>query len=1139
MRVKKLLSSILAICMILSTMTFTAFAGSIDSDIDTAITLAENTEIANAVTLSETITVLGDVTISGGGSITRAEGMTAPMFIVEAGSTLTLENITIDGGAVWAYEVSEDEPTKAEKVINRGSVNTGVVASANVIENSGTVIIGELAVIENNDGGVAVNAKNGSTTTISGGEIRNITAGAGSAVLAGDTNTTALIEMNDGKISGNITGGGVFWHRGPAIVDGGEICNNYSTGSAGIFRMATGNNLRVTINGGKIHHNEANGAGGVIYSYGKAIIEINGGEISDNKATDGGAIYGSAAKSSSLVINDGLITRNYASSTAGAIHLADWWTFQLNGGEISYNETPGLGGAFRQWASWGTSFNGGVVKDNVAGAGEAIWMGNGLYLSGTVFENNDIYTTEYISVNEEFEPFELSGDQTADVRGYDGYELTEDDLAKISVNSLGKFPYYDEATKHVIFVDEYVIILKDGEQLQVKSIEQAIELSEEGDKIVLLSDVSDKNLTINKNIDIVSESRTRTLPVLNNVVFTVEKDAALSLDGFAIEGLSYIYAKEPESVSVSNCNINVGTVEVSGTNCPPAFVLFSSSNNGSVEFVFTNNILLAAPDVTEDWYTYTHGIAGWNSIESATITGNTFGSAEAPLGAAAVKLMNFVDGAEVTVSENTFYVNSKDSTWGPDAIQFYQNNSRANNYTATISDNDFYVDDATAAIGINTNAMGKPVEYAGGGHVAIGKDNTVNDQPISISDVLVFGNGINDEAYTRGYVGVDVEFDANGKIIGGEFSEYSLGLESALADGYATETDVAGNLSVVEETLLVDEIKVEFALASETEGEKVYNINLTADGNTINRLNSVDLTFLFSQIEGDNEYEIIASNEEVAINPVDNSKVRYEFHYNGKTDVATDTNVSITLGQVKFTAYGKFSFAVDANANNTNAAHATKLFDNIVDTFIPNGNVANGEGVLDVSDNTITDVEIAVPVRTLTINLDFPNAVEDNKIAYQDMKVEITGTIDGVNKTVVYNLGEDEVAMVDGSYVVTEDKLVLNNAYTVTVSGAGYRTARYTVTMTDDKQLNFWNNVMDEAQIVEIGKDSSVAKVTFLAGDIVKDNNINIYDLSAVVSYFGTTTDVSAYSDYAKYDLNRDGVIDSKDVAYVLVSWNN
>jgi hypothetical protein len=93
--------------------------------------------------------------------------------------------------------------------------------------------------------------------------------------------------------------------------------------------------------------------------------------------------------------------------------------------------------------------------------------------------------------------------------------------------------------------------------------------------------------------------------------------------------------------------------------------------------------------------------------------------------------------------------------------------------------------------------------------------------------------------------------------------------------------------------------------------------------------------------------------------------------------------------------------------------------------------------------------------------------------------------------------------------------------------------------MTTDKTLRFWNNVMDENQVVELGKDSSIAKVTFLAGDIVKDNNINIYDLSAVVSYFGQTNDTTAYSNYAKYDLNRDGVIDSKDVAYVLVSWNN
>ena len=53
----------------------------------------------------------------------------------------------------------------------------------------------------------------------------------------------------------------------------------------------------------------------------------------------------------------------------------------------------------------------------------------------------------------------------------------------------------------------------------------------------------------------------------------------------------------------------------------------------------------------------------------------------------------------------------------------------------------------------------------------------------------------------------------------------------------------------------------------------------------------------------------------------------------------------------------------------------------------------------------------------------------------------------------------------------------------------------------------------------------------------LKDNDINIYDLSAVVSYFASEATVE--NGFAKYDLNRDGRIDSKDVAYVLVSWNN
>jgi hypothetical protein len=183
---------------------------------------------------------------------------------------------------------------------------------------------------------------------------------------------------------------------------------------------------------------------------------------------------------------------------------------------------------------------------------------------------------------------------------------------------------------------------------------------------------------------------------------------------------------------------------------------------------------------------------------------------------------------------------------------------------------------------------------------------------------------------------------------------------------------------------------------------------------------------------------------------------------------------------------------------------------------------------------------IAVPTKSLTVNVDFNNIINNNAKDYQDMKIVISGG-DLVN-AIEYKLGNDfpGVTWNTKTYSVSA-VLTLNRTYTVTVSGAGYRTARYNVTMEDDKVLNFWNNVKDTVINVEEGNDASAKKVTFLAGDIVKDNNINLYDLSAVVSYFGMidlSSDPSKYK-YAKYDLNRDGKIDSKDVAYVLVSWDN
>ena len=315
-------------------------------------------------------------------------------------------------------------------------------------------------------------------------------------------------------------------------------------------------------------------------------------------------------------------------------------------------------------------------------------------------------------------------------------------------------------------------------------------------------------------------------------------------------------------------------------------------------------------------------------------------------------------------------------------------------------------------------------------------------------------------------------------------------------------------------------------LAFEKVSDNVYNIVVRGKGGRyINRLTAVDLTFAIDN-----------SDIAYAISPADKVTLteengRYLFNFDG-VNAADASGSSIVIGNVEFTGFGSFKFNATAGVANT-----TKFADNIVDTFI--SDAATAAGLFDITNaDASIDTTLAPATHKLTINITFPNAIEDQDAAYQNMKVVISGGDLAENLEYALGTGEKATALNNGAYVLeVADTLTENTAYTVTVSGAGYRTARYTVTMTGEKTLNFWNNVKDNAVNVEEGKNASAKNVTFLAGDIVKDGKINIYDLSAVVSYFGENNLVSAHPEYAKYDLNRDGKIDSKDVAYVLVSW--
>ena len=350
---------------------------------------------------------------------------------------------------------------------------------------------------------------------------------------------------------------------------------------------------------------------------------------------------------------------------------------------------------------------------------------------------------------------------------------------------------------------------------------------------------------------------------------------------------------------------------------------------------------------------------------------------------------------------------------------------------------------------------------------------------------------------------------------------------SFIAPSFSTYTFVydAANLTADD---ITKNIKVKFEQVTDSEYDIV--LKATDSGNKINGLLTADLTFSLAQgTTGLVNYEITpAANMSLLVNGN-----RYTFSFDG-TNAHSATGDEIVIGKVKFNGYCTgANFKVDTSADAVNKLHTTEAVDSIVDEYLTNGDGIN-TGKLNAA-ASIDDINLTQETANLTVNVSFPNAIEDNAVAYQNMKVTVSGN--GTNEVVELGSDNSNVTFANDTYTVEfTDKLVKGNTYTVTVSGAGYRTARYTVSMTGAKTLNFWNNVKDALTFVEenVGTGS---RTNFLAGDIVKDGQINIYDLSAVVSYFGTDNLVENHKEYAKYDLNRDGVIDSMDISYVLVSW--
>ena len=471
------------------------------------------------------------------------------------------------------------------------------------------------------------------------------------------------------------------------------------------------------------------------------------------------------------------------------------------------------------------------------------------------------------------------------------------------------------------------------------------------------------------------------------------------------------------------------------------------------------------------WYKFN------NAIKSFVFEGNTVKAERA------LNLARFAEKSEIVVNNNNFKIKNSEEPAKSAAIMLAENHTETSPFTGTVSFTGNIVDGHTGVL------VYSPSEY-----------NTNFDLSAASNTLLNGASLVGYNEWSGAYN------DAAAK-------EAAEALVKKVEENANNNADYA------------DTIKLLFKQVDENDNT-LYNIVLSGNGMDINRLNAAEFKFALTTTDAIT-YEIAAADG-LALIP--QAEGMYEFHFDGKdfTGGITDTGAEIVIGTVKFEGYGKFTFFAE-----TGRATATTTEDNLVTEFVVGGDAGKGTLVIGEDENKI-EGEIKVPKQILTINIAMNHPVTDNVSAYQDMKVVISGG-DLAGETLTFDLGTEEgaYALVNSAYKF-DVELTQNRLYTVTVSGAGYRTARYTVAMTEDKTMNFWNNVMsNEITVVDDVKDT----VNFLAGDIVKDGKINIYDLSAVVAYFGTENNQAEYSKFAKYDLNRDGKIDMMDISIVLTSW--
>ena len=249
-----------------------------------------------------TVTITQDTTWTmadlEGGKVMRAGSFTKRMIVIEpeaedASATLTLENITLDGGATMWPEL----------------LTQNMVWYILDIEAGGRLVLNSGATVQNS----------AASSRMVGGAI----------YVTGSGFNCGTVEMNEGA----------------------KIINNYGGYMSAIAGSA---GAHITINGGLISGNKATNTGTTLPHRGSAvgvssgnanapgILTINGGIIENNESLMGCAV--SLAQHAVGYLNGGIIRNNVSGTYAALVAYGNSGssTWYLNGGTIE-NNTPGAG----------------------------------------------------------------------------------------------------------------------------------------------------------------------------------------------------------------------------------------------------------------------------------------------------------------------------------------------------------------------------------------------------------------------------------------------------------------------------------------------------------------------------------------------------------------------------------------------------------------------------------------------------------------------------------------------------------------------------------------------------------------------------------------------------------------------------